>query len=97
MSAGAWTHLNIWPEELIHLNEETKNHPKLMALLANHPSAEWEVKMAEIALYCSVIVDGDYLPEDMVRLAEILYRKLIELREDNRGLVIITSSRFGEN
>ena len=87
-----WAHINIWPEELIHLNQEIANHPKLMALLANHPVAEWEIKMAEIALYCEVIVDGDYLPEDMQRLAGILYRKLIERREDNRGLVIISSS-----
>lgn len=87
-----WVHLNIWPEELIHLNQELIHHPKLQARLANHPSAEWEIKMAEIALYCEVIVDGDYLPEEMQRLAGILYRKLIERREDNRGLVIISSS-----
>ncbi len=87
-----WAHINIFHEELIHLNQEIANHPKLMELLANHPMAEWEIKMAEIALYCEVIVDGDYLPEEMKKLAGILYRKLIERREDNRGLVIITSS-----
>lgn len=86
-----WAHVNIWPDELIQLNRETQNHPKLQALLANHPSTEWEVKMAEIALYCEVIVDGDYMPEQMVQLAGILLRKLIERREDNRGLVIINS------
>ena len=46
-----WAHLNIWPDELIALNREVANHPKLMELLANHPAAEWEIKMAEIALY----------------------------------------------
>lgn len=85
-----WTHLNIWPQELIELNQEILNHPKLQERLANHPVAEWEIKMAEIALYCEVIVDGDYLPEDMQRLAGILYRKLIERREDNRGLLVLT-------
>lgn len=86
-----WAHVNIWPEELIQLNRETVRHPKLMELLANHPSAEWEVKIAEIALYCEVIVDGDYMPEQMVQLAGILLKKLIERREDNRGLLVITS------
>lgn len=87
-----WKAINIWPDELIQLNRETMNHPKLMERLANHPSTEWEVKIAEIANYCEVIVDGDYMPEQMIQLSGILLRKLIERREDNRGLVVITSS-----
>lgn len=86
-----WKHLNIWPEELIQLNRECINHPKLMERLANHPMNEWEIKLTEIALYCEVIVDGDYLPEQIVQLCEILLVKLIERREDNRGLLVITS------
>lgn len=89
-----WAHINIWPEEFIELNRECANHPKLQTLLANHPAGEWEIRIAEIALYCEVIVDGDYLPEQMQQLAGILYRKLIEKREDNRKLVIINSSDF---
>jgi hypothetical protein len=87
-----WYHLNIWPDELINLNRETVHHPKLMERLANHPSDQWEVKITEIANYCEVIVDGDYVPEQMVQLAGILHKKLIERREDNRGLIVITSS-----
>lgn len=86
-----WAHVNIWPDELIALNRETQNHPKLQALLANHPISEWEIKIAEIALYCEVIVNGDYMPEQMIQLAGILLKKLIERREDNRGLLVITS------
>lgn len=86
-----WASINIWPEELIQLNRETLNHPKLMTLLANHQMAEWEIKMAEIALYCDVIVNGDYMPEQMVQLAGILHKKLIEKREQQGGLVIISS------
>lgn len=85
----AWAHINIWPEELIQLNRETLNHPKLMERLANHPSSEWEIKIAEIALYCEVILDGHYLPEEMVRLAAILTKRLIERRTDNRSILII--------
>lgn len=86
-----WKNINIWPDELIALNRETMNHPKLMKLLANHQAAEWEIKLAEIANYCAVIVDGDYSPDAILQLARILLAKLIELREDNRGLVVITA------
>lgn len=86
-----WAHHNIWPDELIALNREIPNHPKLMERLANHPMPEWEIKLAETALYCEVIVDGDYLPEQIISLCEILLVKLIERREDNRGLLVITS------
>lgn len=85
----AWAHINIWPEELIQLNRETLNHPKLMERLANHPSGEWEIKIAEIALYCEVILDGHYLPEDMIRIASVLLKRLIAKREDNRSILII--------
>ena len=86
-----WAHLNIFPDEIIALNREVVNHPKLQERLANHGMAEWEIKLAEIALYCEVIVDGDYMPEQMVHLSGILLKKLIEKREDNRGLVVITT------
>lgn len=84
-----WHTLNIFPEPLIALNREVLNHPKLMEYLGNHESAEWEIKIAEICLYCEVIVDGIYLPEEMENLCSILVGKLIERRVDNRSLVII--------
>lgn len=86
-----WAHLNIWPDVLIQLNRECLNHPKLMEYLGNHEADEREIKMAEICLYCEVIVDGTYTPEDMEKLAEILLQKLIERRKDNRGLLIVSS------
>jgi hypothetical protein len=87
-----WAHINIWPDDLIQLNRETANHPKLMERLAQQPMAEWEIKLAVIAQYCEVIVDGTYLPEEIERLARILLIKLIEKREDNRGLLVIESA-----
>lgn len=87
-----WAHINIWPDDIIQLNREIIHHPKLMERLANHPSAEWEIKLAEIAQYCEVMVDGTYLPEEIERLARILRIKLVEKREDNRGLLVIESA-----
>lgn len=89
-----WAHINIWPDELIQLNMELRHHPELMQLLSNHPSGEWEIKIAEIALYCEVILDGDYLPEEIKRLAEILRVKLVARRKDNRGLLVIETPKL---
>lgn len=85
-----WKHINIWPDELIRLQREIPQHPKLGARLQNHGATEWEVRIAEICNYCGVLVDGDYTPEDIQRLCGILERKLIERREDNRGLLIVS-------
>lgn len=85
-----WAHINIWPDELINLQREIAHHPDIQKLLANHPVAEWEVKLAEIALYCEVIVDGHYEPEEIKKLCGILERKLKERRKDNRSILIIS-------
>lgn len=84
-----WAQINIWPEELIELQREIMQHPQLQLLLANHNAIEWEAKIAEIALYCEVILDGEYLPEQMIKLCEILRMKLVERRKDNRQLLIV--------
>lgn len=84
-----WAHQNIFPDSFIALNLEITHHPKLQLLLGNHPMGEWEIKLAEIALYCDVIVDGTYLPEELEKLATILRDRLILMREDNRKLIII--------
>lgn len=88
-----WAHINIWPDELIQLNQEIRNHPILMSLLANHERNdavnEWETKLAEIAVYCEVILDGTYNEEELVKLCGILKVKLVERRQDNRGLLVL--------
>jgi hypothetical protein len=90
MSAGKWKHINLFPDEVIHLQRELANHPKLMKLLReNHRADSWETKLAEIAKYCDVVLHGDYLEEDLVKICGILEKKLIERREDNRGMLII--------
>lgn len=89
MAYGKWQYLNIWPDSIIALQREIPKHPKLVALLNNHAVADWEVRLAEVANYCEIVLDGDYLPEDIEKLAGILEKRLIERREDNRGLLIL--------
>jgi len=67
-------------ERRIALNSELQYHPDICALLANHPITEFEIMLSEIAAVFGIIVDGDYLPEDLNRLCEILTKKLYERR-----------------
>lgn len=84
-----WAHLNFFPEPFIQLNLEIQHHPILVELLAPHPAHEWEIRLAQIAQYCEVILDGQYMPEEVENLCSILIAKLVSMREDNRGLLVI--------
>lgn len=74
------TTLEYFPEAQIQLQEEIFQHPELCRLLQNHPPQEKEMRLAEIATYCGVLLDGMYMPEDIDKLCEILHRKLVEKR-----------------
>lgn len=77
--------LVFFPESFIALNQEVGNHPELCARLAKHPSQELEIRLAEIATYCDIILDGYYTQEDLERLADILVRKL----KDKNSIIIL--------
>lgn len=64
----------------IQLSKEVKEHPALMELLANHKQDDFEIMLAEIALYCDVMLHGDYTQEDLDRLCGVLVKKLMEKR-----------------
>jgi hypothetical protein len=67
-----WAHLNFYPEPILQLQKELIHHPVLQQDLARHPAHEWEIRLAQIALYCEVLLDGDYTEENLVKLCEIL-------------------------
>lgn len=91
MSFGKWKHLNIFPDEIINLQREILHrHPDLQEKLAKHGAAEWEIKLAQIAQHCEVILDGTYVEEDIIKIAAILEKKLIERRKDLRGVLILS-------
>ena len=73
-------YLEYFPPHMIELQEEIFNHPELCRLLANHPPQEKEARIAEIATYCGILLNGMYMPEDIDKLCEILHRKLVEKR-----------------
>ena len=69
-------YLEYFDPRMLALQEEVSHHPQLMGLLAKHPPQEMEMRIAEIAAYCEVILDGYYTQEELAQLADILTRKL---------------------
>jgi len=65
-----------FPEEFIQLNKEILHHPVLQRRLANHPIHEFEIRMAEVAAYCLIAVDGEFYLEDLIKLAALCLERL---------------------
>lgn len=83
---GSKISLEFFPESYIALQRELNNHPELCARLTNHPPQEFELRLAEIASYCEVILDGSYTPDDLDKLCDILYRKL---KAKDSGIILL--------
>lgn len=95
MSSQEWNNgkyiFELFPQEYIDLNMELAihNHPKIQAIVAAYPMDEIDIKLAQIASYCEVMLDGDYSLENRIQLCRILKEKLILLREPEIGQTII--------
>ena len=86
MATGKKIRIQMFGENKIALTQEVKNHPTLLALLANHPVGEWELHLAEIAAYCNVALDDLYTEEDVEKICGILVHRLRKKRQ-----IIITT------
>lgn len=81
----------LFPKEYIDLDAElrTEYHPKL-DFIAGYPPDEIDIKLAQIAAYCEVALEGDYTLTDRMALCKILTEKLKEKREYPQAQTIIT-------
>lgn len=79
----------LFPQEYLDLNAElcTGYHPKI-EFISQYPPDELDLKLAQIAAYCEVMLDGDYDLEARIKLCKILKEKLIEKREYPSAQVI---------
>ena len=70
--------LVFFPAEVIELNRElaTGLHKPLEKLLSEFGSGDIADKLACIAAYCEIVVDGVYDGDQIAKLAGILYEKL---------------------
>jgi len=73
-------HLEFFDPRRIALNKELTFHPDVMALLARYNPECFELILSEICSVFGIVLDGDYLPEDLNKLCEILTKKLYERR-----------------
>lgn len=80
--------LAFFPDSYIALNREVAEHPKLVELLQNQEANEFEVRLAQIAAYCDVMLDDYYIPSDLEAIAELLWKRL----RDKRGAIYISTA-----
>jgi hypothetical protein len=81
-------YLEFFSPERLALQQEIMldDHAALWPLLAKYPASEFEMRMAEVAAYCDVVLDGYYSQQELDKLCDILVKKLRE----KRTLVITT-------
>ena len=80
--------LKMFPEEFIRLSREVLHHPVLQERLLNHPTDEFEIRLAEIATYCEVMLDGTYDELQQIQLAKILEKRLYNMRPARTGIIL---------
>ena len=58
------------------LNREIINHPTLMEKLRQQPTAEFEIRLASIAAYCGIALDGEYRQEEIDKICALCLEEL---------------------
>lgn len=83
----------MYPEEYILLQRElaTDYHPQLQAILRKNGGGadDVDLKLAQIAAYCEVMLDGIYTLEDRIKLCRVLWEKLLLKRNRQESLLIV--------
>jgi len=69
-----------FPPSLIALNEEILNHERLVYNLSVQEDQDVYIRIAEVAAYAGVVLDGTYTQEDIINLADMLVQRLRQMR-----------------
>ena len=82
--------LEYFSQEQLALSREIKAHPDLLKFIREEiketGNSDFESKIATIAAYCEVTLDGNYLPLELDKLCVILLHKL----QHKRMLIVNT-------
>ena len=87
----AWQ-IEQWPDEVIALNKELANglHQSLAQILENvDPATSFAERIGHIAAYCDLILDGQYMPEDIANICGELCKRLEAKRVRPAAQVIL--------
>lgn len=81
----------LFPQEYIDLQIELMrdDHQKICDIVAQFGVDDIDMKLAQIASYCEVMLDGVYTLENRIELCKILKERLILLREKKVGQIIL--------
>lgn len=74
----------MFSEARIALSRECRHHPALIEELGKYDADDWGGAVGEIAAYCLVCMEGDYMPMELERLYDILTFKL----RDKRAVIV---------
>lgn len=80
MPAPNWSRVEHMSTEKIELGIECGHHPELLSKLHAMHADTFETRLACVAAYCEVAVDGDYMPAEIDKLCDILTHKLRQMR-----------------
>lgn len=71
----------MFSEARLALMQECKKHPPLVEYLAQYQADDWGGAVGEIAAYCLVCMEGNYMPMELEKLYDILTFKLRKKRQ----------------
>jgi len=69
------------------LQQELQFHPDVVEKLQRYRADNFELILSEICSVFGIVLDGDYLPEDLNCVCEILTKKLYERRS---GILVLS-------
>ena len=69
-------HHEYFPIEFVQLQREIAHHPLLIQRLQKHGALEMETVFAEVCYYCGYAINGTFMPDELVKIADTLIHKL---------------------
>lgn len=73
----------IFPEDIIALNQEVAQHPRLLQILRHQPNKDIYISLLEVATYCNVPVVADiHTHADILTLCRELTKRLYSKRTE---------------
>ena len=70
--------IQYFPQEVMELQAEIQYHPKLQELMHSYNEQYFDfwMKVAGIAAYCNIALDGNYTEEEMVKICKLCLDRL---------------------
>ena len=66
----------LFPDSIIALNQEVVNHPQLQYKLSQFRPDQLTEKLAAIATYCDIVIEGYFGEAELDNLCDMLTQKL---------------------